>query len=156
LAVAPITVQSQTADSAPGVATCRVTLSARHFRVAMIRIFARSGPYGGMSIDPVSASDVTKSSCAGQCCCCFVSVVSVGATTMWYPRDASPTTCETMGAKRIPSILSNFCNWLSFFSLGNVGCRPDALAKLKGEMERSRAYSKGFFGVHNFKSSCMM
>jgi len=57
---------------------------------------------------------------------------------------------------RAYSVLSNFCNWLSFFSLGNVGCRPDVLAKLKGEMERSRAYSKGFFGVHNFKSSCMM
>ena len=153
MAVAPITVQSQTADSAPGVATCRVTLSARHFRVAMIRIFARSGPYGGMSIDPVSASDVTKSSRAGQCCCCFVSVVSVGATTIWYPRDASPTTCETMGAKRIPSFPTS-ATGCHFFSLGNVGCRPDALAKLKGKMERSRAYSKGFFGVHNFKSSC--
>jgi len=145
LAVAPITVQSQTADSAPGVSTCRVTLSARHFRVAMIRIFASSGPYGGMSIDPVSASDVTKSSCAGQCCCCFVSVVSVGATTIRYPRHASPTTCETMGAERIPSFPTS-ATGCHFFRWAMLDADQTPLLNLRGRWKEAGPILRDFSG----------
>ena len=46
----------------------------------------------------------------------------IGAANLWDPRDASPSTSENIGiGDQVycgPS--SNFCNWLSFFSLGTT------------------------------------
>jgi len=43
----------------------------------------------------------------------YSTAITIGATTLWDPSDASPPTSESVGTKCI-LVPSNFCDWLSF------------------------------------------
>jgi len=65
----------------------------------------------------------------------------LSAICICAPRGAQP---PLVGARRPPLSIDIFC-------------RHGALQQTRRSgVLRARAYSKEFFGVHNFKSSCMM